>query len=43
MGTRRVSGPFVLICRGCGAKYGPFTQASGSFKCNRCGRINTVG
>ncbi len=39
MGTRRLSGPFTITCRHCGAKYGPFTQASGEFKCSKCGWI----
>jgi len=41
--TRRVNGPFTLTCPHCGTKYGPFTQASGTFKCGRCGRLVRVG
>lgn len=43
MVTRRVNGPFTLTCRNCGATYGPFTRASGAFKCGRCGKIMRIG
>lgn len=42
MVTRRVNGPFYLICRFCGKKHGPFVRASGSFRCAQCNRVSSV-